>query len=512
MADMYVRVSMRTPIPARVPIGKANVAVVGYDAANDAYFLSASGVRIDPANWQGYKIGKLEDFNALYSTTPGNTALYKWMTTYFSELKESADPATVFFYRFGGEAGGTYTDQTAIPAGGVKDWKTVTSPVTAITGVKVHYAHGKGGANETVSQASGYTLETDDTGKYTGKITFKTGYPKNSTPTEQAVNLATDTVLISYTTATLPEALKIFNNQDVQLLCLAYDPGKMSGASSAQGIYGGTSFVDDMKTALAHCTSRTTSGWYRQLCCWLPANAALTDATGKYGGSYSEYFADFKANELGANQNVMVAGEKQTLATSGYFGERDTSAMIAAAVRNTKIRNTLTGYTPQLAVTPEENESILRAYQVAQIMTWSKIQNLRGQLPFLNFGYTFGVGRRKTINNVRCLYQIKHALLAALLQLVLSPDLHYDIGGIRRIKSVIAATITECEQKGLCDGLVSMSIPIEEYLAIPVGKRTVEDQTIVTAAQDSAIVDNIEVTYLWGPNPETIVISALGDI
>jgi len=512
MADMYIRVSSRAPIPGRVGVGKCNVGVIGYDTANDAKFLSASGTRFDPTNWQGYKISKLADFLALYNSEPGNTALVKWMNTYFTELDRQADPASVLFYRYGGEGAGTYTLQVAIPAGGVKEWRTMYSPVSAITLVKVHYAAGYEGTDETVEQdVAGYTLQSDDSGKYTGKITFAAGYPRNSGAVEQDVSLSADSVLISYTTAILAEALKVFNNQDVQLMALAYDPGKMSGSGPGQGIYGGISFIDDMKIVLTHCNSRTSSGRARQLCCGLPANQHMTDPTISYGGPGGEYWSGFRANELGQARNVMVMGEPHTLATSGYYGERDTSAMIAAAVRKSRVRDTLTGFVPTTAVTALENESEMEAYKTAQIMTWVKISHLRVE-PFINFGFTFGVGRDARENHVRCINQIKHALSTALLQLVLSPDLKYDLNGTRKIKSVISAVIRECEMNNWCDGIVSIIIPIDEYLAIPVAKRTDEDQVIVTNAQDSAIVDNIEVTILWGPNPETIVISALGDI
>jgi hypothetical protein len=363
-----------------------------------------------------------------------------------------------------------------------------------------------------VSQdGAGYTLETDDTGKYTGKITFTAGYPRNGDGVEQDVDLNTDEVLISYTTVALAEALKLFNNQDIQLLCLAYDPGKMSGSLVSQGIYGGTSFMDDAKTVLTHCNSRTAAGWARQLCCGLPANKHMTDPTEFYGGAALEYWGGLRSNEFGQCRNIMVMGEWQTLLTTGYFGERDTSAMIASAVRQRAVRDTLTGYTPSTNVTAIENESEMQAYKTAMIMTWVKISHLRSDA-FMNYGFTFGIGRDGRENHVRCFNQIKHALLAALLQLVLMPNLKYDIECIRRIKSVITATIKACELKDWCDGLVSITIPIEPYLAIPVAKRTDEEQDIVTAAQDSCIVDNIEVEVLWGPNPETIVISALGDI
>jgi hypothetical protein len=512
MADMYIRVSTRAPIPGRVGVGKCNVGVIGYDAANDAKFLSASGTRFDPTSWQGYKISKHEDFLGLYNPSPDNTALVKWMSTYFSELDYQADPASVLFYRYGGEGAGTYTLQVSLPAGGAKEWRTMYSPVNVISEVSVHYAVGYTELNETVVQdVAGYVLQTDGSGKYTGKITFAAGYPRNSGNVEQNVNLSTDSVLISYTTVALAEALKLFNNQDVQLMALAYDPGKRSGSLVSQGIYGGTSFIDDMKIVLTHCNSRTVSGRARQLCCGLPANQRMTDPTTFYGGPGSEYWGGFRANELGQARNVMVMGEQHTLLTSGYYGERDTSAMIAVAVRKSRVRDTLTGFTPTTSVTALENESEMEAYKTAQIMTWVKISHLRAE-PFINFGFTFGFGRDARENHVRCINQIKHALSTALLQLVLSPDLKYDLNGMRRIKSVISAVIRECEMSNWCDGIVSTEIPIEEYLAIPVAKRSPEEQIIVTNAQASAIVDNIEVTILWGPNPETIVISALGDI
>jgi len=509
MSDMYVMVSEKAPVPARVPIGKCNVAVIAYDSDNDAKFLSASGTRISGDSWRGYEISKKSDFDSLYDSTPANTPLVKWMETYFGELDRQADAARVFFYRFGGEPAGTYTLVTALPAGGVKEWRTANSPVSTLTEVRVHYAAGYEGAEETVTQsADGYTVEEDDGGKKTGKITFAAGYPRNSNADLQDVDAATDEVLISYTTPTLGEALSFFNNVDTQLVSLAYDGAKMSGSGSGQGIYGGTSFIDDVKTALTHCNSRTSAGWARQLCVTGPVNKKPVDATNAYGAT--DYFSNLRTI-VGAQQNFMGIFPKQVTGTSGYLAAYDGGAVVASLIRKSRVRDTLTGIVPTTGVVAYEDEATMRSFKSAQLMTFVKVSHLRAE-PFLNFGYTFGIGRRKTINNVRCLYQIKHALMASLLQLVLSPDLKYDVNGMRRIKSVIASVIDQCTMNGWCDGLVSINIPIEEYLATPISSRTPADQETISTAQESGIVDNIEVVYQWGPNPETIVISSLGEI
>jgi hypothetical protein len=508
MSDLYVRVSEAAPIPGRVGIGKCNVAVVGMDGVNDAKFLSGSGTRVYGDNWQLYEVSNLEGFESLYSSDPSDTPLVKWMKTYFGELDRQADAARVFFYRYGGEGAGDYTLSQALPAGGVKEWRTAYSPVLGITAISVHYAAGAGGIEETVAQdPASFVLEEDDTGLYTGKITFLAGYPRNSDNELQDVTPA-DSVLISYTTIALAEALGTLNALDIQLLCFAYDPGKMKAVHGGV-LYSGVSLVDDFKIGLVHCNSRTNAGRARQFIGPLPANARMIDDSSDYGGTST--WGALRADDIGQQQNFMCISERQNVGTSGYLGQRDSAAMVAAAIRKRKVRQTLTGFTPTSAVITYENEADMYAFKTAQIMTWVKISHLRAE-PFLNFGYTFGVGRRKNENNVRCIYQIKHALMTALLQTVLGPDLIYDIGGIRRIKAVISGTVAQCQMNGWCDGLVSITVPIEQYIKIPIGSRSPEEKEIVSAAQDSAIVDNIEVVVLIGPNPETIVISTLSDV
>ncbi|PNX48633.1 MAG: hypothetical protein BV459_01945 [Thermoplasmata archaeon M11B2D] len=510
MADLYIIVNEKNPVPGRVPIGVANVGVIGFDDANQSKFISTSGVPIKEGNTRGFIIGSYDEFSNLYDGTPEETELVHWMQDYFNELDYQADAANVYFYRFlQSDGAGSATDENMLSAGGVTEWRTATSPIDTLTSIKVSYqVDASTGLPGTVTQPpAGYTVE-EVNGTKTGKITFKTGYPVNAGSNPQPVGQE-DSVLASYTTTGLAGALSVFNNADVQLMSLAYDHGSMSGSVSAQGIYGGTSFVNDMKQLLSHCNSRSNTGWQRQALISLPANQRPWDSGISYGavGAWNQ----LRENDFGQTRNAIVVGFKNTLDTTrSYTASFDGGAAIAAMIRKKPVRGNIGGIAPSTAIPAYEDESTISAFEKARIGTIVKISHLVSS-SFLNRGYTLGVGRQRWINNVRCRYQIKHLLMSGLLQLILE-DITYNSEGMNDIIARISAIMKDAQIRGWHDGLVKIVIPIKRYLDIPINQRSASDKDIIAAAIDSGTVNNIEVVYLWGTNVEKIIISALGEI
>jgi len=513
MSDMYIFIGEQAAVPDRVDIGKANVGVIGFDGANDSLFMSMSATLMNAGDYHGFIISQKSDFDALYRSAPSDTPLKKWIDSYFTELVSQADTARLYVYRVPSSyGGGSYADQVALRAGDLTLWKTVYSPVVSITTVKVSYAKDNyTGLPGVVTQSSGnYTVEVDANGNYTGVIQFDANCPVNSNGDPQAIDPNVDTVLLTYTTSGLSEILKAFNNQDVQFMNLAYDHGKMTGSSSGQGIYNGVSWLDDQKCALTHCVSRSSAGWARSLIASDPANKLPSDLMTNYGGSGSSHtFGQLKSSVLGYNKRVINPAWAQTIATSGtYLGSFDGGAVMAALIREVPVRKTLTGLIPNTAMIPYQNESTLQALKSSSMVTEVLISNLIQQ-PFVNYGYTFGAGFDKWISKIRCDDQIRHLLMSSLLQLILSGKVNYDMSGMALIKSTISATMTQCQINGWHDGLVSITIPIEQYLKIPVASRTPTDQAIIDAARATGAVTGIVIKYQWGTPVEQIVISAL---
>jgi len=510
MSDLYIIVNERAPVPDRVPIGVANVGVIGFDDENTGKFLSGSGVPIKDGNTRGFIVGSLDAFQKLYDGGPSESELTKWMESYYNELDYQADAANVYFYRFlQADTGGSVSDEEMLPTGITGEWVSGTSPVATLTTVKVSYqVDTYSSAPSTVTQPSeGYDVE-EVNGIKTGKITFKTGYPVNSGGNPQSVG-SEDSVLVSYTTSGIAGALGVFNNADVQLMSLAYDHSKMDGSTSAEGIYGGTSFVDDMKQLVSHCNARSSAGFMRQACISLPANSKPWEDGSSYGAT--GLWKELRANDIGQTRNAIVVGFQNAIdTTQDYQASFDGGAVIAAMVRKKPVRGNIGGVFPATAIPAYEDAATIAAFEKARIGTVVKISHLVSS-SFLNRGYTFGTGRQKWINNVRCRYQIKHLLMSGLMQLILE-DIRYNSNGINAIISRISAIMKDAQIRGWHDGLITVKVPIKQYLDIPVNQRTGEEQDIVSAAQNSGIVDNIEVTYLWGTNVEKIIISALGEI
>jgi hypothetical protein len=510
MSDLYIIVNEKAPVPARVPIGVANVGVIGFDDANEGSFLSMSGVPIKDGNYRGFVVGSLDEFENLYDGTPQETELVHWMRDYFNELDFQADAANIYFYRFlQSDSGGSVTDEEMLPAGGPSEWRTGTAPINTLTTIKVSYQlDSYSGAPSTVVQPSeGYEVE-EENGTKTGKITFNAGYPINSGGLPQLVG-SEDSVLATYTTTGLAGALSIFNNADVQLMSLAYDNGKMDGSTSAEGIYGDLSFMDDMKQLVSHCNARSGAGFMRQGIVNLPANQRPWDDGTAYGAA--GLWKEMRENDLGQTRNAIVSGFRNIIDTNlSYTASFDGGAAIAAMIRKKPVRGNIGGVSPATPIPAYEDEATMAAFEKSRIGTVVKISHLVAS-SFLNRGYTLGVGRQRWINNVRCRYQIKHSLMSGLLQLILE-DIKYNSEGMGQIIARISAVMKDAQIRGWHDGLITVNVPIKEYLDIPPAQRTPEEQARVTAAADSGVVDNIEVVYLWGTNVEKIIISALGEI
>ena len=443
------------------------------------------------------KIGSYAEFQTAYDETPDDTPLTKFVESYYNEeAGQGADPAFVWIYRMKiADTGGTVTDQVAIPGDDLTQWGTGVAPVESITTVKVSYD----GATP-VSQVGGFDVEVDVNGLKTGMITFKTGFPKDVTVTYKAISLATDTVYITYTTSGIAAAFKIMASVDIQLVAFAYDHGKMTGATPAVGIYGGVSLVDDFQKLVAYVNQAAGSGYYRQAILSLPANAVPGDTATTYGATTK--WQDLRGSDIGFNDRATIVAFKQSLATSGYKGEFDGAAVMAALIRKNSVSVDV-GYTANTtAIQAYEDLATQWAFKNARIGTIVKDSHLVDG-SWLNFGFTCGLDINRWINIRRCKDQIKHLIEARLMRLLLSkPGVKYTAEGGYKIINTIGACVETAKMNGWCLGLVSCVIPIMPYLTK--NNRSTQDQLVVDNAVESGIWSGINLSVRMFGNTEQI--------
>lgn len=513
MGNIYVNSVDSQPLSRPVPMGIANVLMLGFDDANDAIFDSASNpVSAASLGSKVAVITSYAEFLSIYNGEPEDTPLKRSVEDYFNEeAGYGVDAAKIYLYRFSEEdTGDTITDETALPGVDVTEWRTVISPVTAVSMVKVSY---NGAIPE--SQAGGYAAEQDaDTGLYTGKVTFDSGFPKHDGE-YQAINPALDEVLISYTTGGLETALKVVANIDVQYVMACYDNGKMTGTTPAEGIYGGTSLVNDYKKLAGFVNQSATRGYYRSAICALPANAKPGDTATAYGAVAK--WKDLRNNDLGNNKRVIVAAFKQAVGTTGYYGQFDTAAYMAALIRKCRVREDVGGTKNNMAVDPYDDDAMQYAFKNARICTIVAAPSLI-EGTFLNFGYTLGSRNDRSINHVRCFDQIRHLAEARLLAAIVDKRIPYNVEGAYVIMSIIGGAIQTAQMCGWCEGLAEKSSQVPNPINIPImaymtkANKTPADWETITNAANSGTWTGIQFTVKWGPNTERIELAPISEV
>lgn len=513
MGNIYVNSVDSQPLSRPVPMGIANVLMLGFDDENDAIFDSMSNPVL--AASLGPKVAVITsypEFLSMYTDIPDDSQLKRSVEDYFNEeAGYGVDAAKLYLYRFAlADTGDTITDETALPGVNVTQWRTVISPVTAISTVKVSYDGGT-----PVSQAGGYTAETDsDTGLYTGKVTFNAGFPKNAIAAYQAIDPAKDEVTISYTTGGLETALKVVKNVDVQYVMGCYDNGKMTGDTPAEGIYGGMSYIDDIQKLAGFVNQSATRGYYRSILCALPANAKPGDMATTYGATAK--WKDLRNEDLGNNKRIIVAAFKQTLVSTGYLGEFDTAAYMAALIRKCGVREDVGGTKNQMGVSPYDDDSMQYAFKNARICTIVAAPGLEGT--FLNFGYTLGLGNDRWINHVRCFDQIRNLVEGRLLAAIVNKRIPYNLEGAYTIMTIITGAIQTAQMYGWCEGLADKTAIVTKPIDVPImaymtkANKTPADWETITNAANSGTWTGIQFTVKWGPNTERIEMAPIAEV
>lgn len=514
MGNIYVNSVDSQPLSRPVPMGIANVLMLGFDDDNDAIFDSMSNP-VSAASL-GVKVAVITsyaEYLSMYTDIPADSQLKRSVEDYFNEeAGYGVDAAKIYLYRFNvADTGESITDETALPGITASIWRTVISPVTAISDVKVSY----NGATP-VSQVGGYVAETDaDTGMYTGKITFSDGFPKDTYGSIVAVNPLLDEVTMDYTTGGLETALKVVQNLDVQYVMACYDNGKMTGDTPEEGIYGGTSLIDDYQKLAGFVNQSATRGYYRSVIAALPANAKPGDTATTYGATAK--WKDLRNEDLGNNKRIIVAAFKQTLVTTGYLGEFDTASYMAALIRKCRVREDVGGTKNNMAVSPYDDDAMQYAFKNARIGTIvSAPSQVEGT--FLNFGYTLGLGNDRWINHVRCFDQIRHLVESRLLAAIVDKRIPYNLEGGYGIMTIITGAIQTAQLYGWCEGLADKSALVTNPILVPImqymtkANKTAADWETITNAANSGTWTGIQFTVKWGPNTERIELAPIAEV
>lgn len=489
---IYTNINEEQSAPSIVPFGTANVIVFGFDDDNDDVFDSnAAAVSSAGLTNRVMRITQKADFTNCYDGTMEDTPLSKWVDSYFTEVSTYAvDDAQIWLYRMKTtDTGDTYSEQVAVQAGSLKDWRTAVGPVASITEVKVSY---DGGTK--VDQSGGYTAEQDDNDLYTGKITFKNNYPKNGDGDYEAIDLDTDTVYISYTTGSLSDAFSVVKEVDAQFCCLCHDNGRMTGATAAETIYNGTSALDDWHQLLAFAEQRSAMGRYTVALCSAPSNSKPGDDASDYGGS--DKFQDLRPTDIGRNKRFCLASFKQDNALNsgtGYRGEFDNSAVLAGMIRKCAIGTPVMFTQNSTPMSAYDDESMQIAFKNAHMLTVVKVSHLL-DTSFLNFGYTFGTGKDRWISHGRKMDQIRHLCEARILQAMVAKTIPYSVEGGWKIIEVISGAIETARLNKWCQGLSDsepINIPIHKVMVK--AKKSASEKAQIEAAVESGIWEGIEV-------------------
>jgi hypothetical protein len=158
-------------------------------------------------------------------------------------------------------------------------------------------------------------------------------------------------------------------------------------------------------------------------------------------------------------------------------------------------------------VYPSDNETY--AWRTAKMNPFIEI--VRNGLKTWHIGgnNTFGSGREKDINFVRCRGLVKNMLMDNLQTLLLTRALKYDLKGIDAIIATIQATKQDAFNKGYIDGIGTTTVPIRSYIQNEASLDTGQ-KAVLLNARGSKVVGDIVTTFVWNGDIEAIVIRALG--
>ena len=150
---------------------------------------------------------------------------------------------------------------------------------------------------------------------------------------------------------------------------------------------------------------------------------------------------------------------------------------------------------------PLINRSKWKKGQIGSIM---KRTELSGEPFLVTYGFTFGAGDNSRINGTRCQYILAQTLYNNLWGLLAKRTTLMSYEGMQVIRATIEGTFKTLIDKNIIDGLVSVSIPIEEDLK--------NNTSAGQIARAQYTVPAIEIEYLWYTSVERIVITQVENI
>jgi len=466
------------------------------------YFGTASAgpkaVEWDRAMIVGDGSGALSE-SAVYEVTPDNwettlteagfsdsDQLYNSVGIYFAA---SPSPSRVWVYA---HVEGGSTEYNDVPLQYVEGntWEIPVKPPTGFgpggTGIEqVEFFDCGEDISETGTintangaQGIGFTVEVDGAGNWNGQLTFDDGL---SGVNGVVKPLTTDCkIQVDFTAGTSSGLSTALTEYNINMVSLALENN--ATIEQYESYVFGTQ-LDDIMTMLNAIAGKNIIFFYA-----LPGGAQPETTINATANKWKELKALMGAREDVAAIKVIPSALNHDAAT-GWM------AMTSISHPHKQ----MTFAEPHFGIEREEPPINRGKWKDGQIACIMKRTELSGEPFLVTYGFTFGSGDAARINGVRCRYILAQQLINNLWALLAKRDTLMSYDGMQKIRAQIRGTFKILIDQGIVDGLVSISIPIEEdLLANTAAGRIARAQRLVPA---------IEIEYLWYTSVEKIIIT-----
>lgn len=326
----------------------------------------------------------------------------------------------------------------------------------------------------------GFTVNTDNAGNWTGRLTFASGLSGvtiDSPPNSDG--LITCSFRIGSATSDISETIE---NYQINMMAAAYPNTRTT--TNFTTTYFGSQVNDYMRFTNA------TAGKNCILFSCLPGNAQV----GTSGTSLSSNWEDLK-NLIGQREDFAAIKAKPSSLN------HDMAAGYMGMTAGTHPHTTMSFATPHMGIQEEESLINRNYWNKGQIASPMTRRELSGSPYLISHGFTFGTGYSSRINYVRCKYIIAQTLRNGLWELLASRKVKMSYAGMQLVKNKISGIFKTLQDQGIHDGLAYVRIPIETDL-----------KNNTSAGQDARAareIPSIEIGFYWYSSLESIIITGI---
>ena len=328
----------------------------------------------------------------------------------------------------------------------------------------------------------GFTLETDNSDNWTGRLTFADGLSGNVIDEPPRVgSKITASYRIGKATSDVSENITKYN---INMMAASYANTRAKTNFTANDCYYGSQ-ADDL--------SRFTNAIAGKNCLFFwnfPGNASYATS----GIGFSNNWESLR-NFVGAREDVSLIKIKPS------SSNHDMAAGLLGMTAGTHPHKTMSFAQPHMGI-QEEESLIARTYWTeGQIISPMERRELQGNPYLLSHGFTLGAGYSSRISYVRCKYIISANLVNGLWALLASRTVKMSYAGMQLVRNKIAGIFKTLQDQGIHDGLAYINIPVEDDLKV--------NNAAGQAARLAFEIPSITIGFYWFSSLERIVITGI---